>query len=279
MDNPAKPVDFKALESLITAILFASDGPTHPSLIVDLVNAAYDEEEWSFPVTAQQVKTCLAQLQAQFSNTGALELTEAAGGWRLRTAPHLASMIRRLWPERRVRLSKAALEALSVIAYRQPCTRLDVEAVRGVDCGGVIRSLLERQLVRITGKKDEPGRPLLYGTTPLFLETFSLRDLNGLPTLRDLEQLEAEERARQQIQVALNLKGPTHRVEDTAHGQSSDSHDGTTDSDDAFSDTSDTVGPPQEAGHMTSGEPTDQATEINDSSQLGGETEDPDSLG
>ena len=263
MNEPVKAVDFKALESLITAILFASDGPTQASLIVDLINSAFDEEEWAFPVTIQQVKSSLNRLRGHFSEGGALELIEAGGGWRLRTAPNLASMIRRLWPERRVRLSKAALEALSVIAYRQPCTRLDVEAVRGVDCGGVIRSLLERQLVRITGKKDEPGRPLLYGTTPLFLETFSLENLDGLPTLRDLEQLEAEERARQQIQVALDLKGIPQRVEDM-ESNSSGAREGTSSdqdiSDDLKNPPSDSIGTSQSAPQTTADAEDDGST-------------------
>jgi segregation and condensation protein B len=105
-------------------------------------------------------------------------------------------MVRRLWPERVQRLSKAALEALSIVAYRQPCTRIEVEEVRGVDCGGVLRSLLERKLIRIVGRKDEPGRPMLYSTTTTFLETFSLADLRALPTLRDLEAMQREEAAR-----------------------------------------------------------------------------------
>jgi segregation and condensation protein B len=129
-------------------------------------------------------------------------------------------MVRRLWPDRAARLSGAALEILSIVAYRQPCTRLEIEDVRGVDCGGVLRALLERRLVRIVGKKDEPGRPLLYGTTPEFLETFSLPNLRSMPTLRDLEALRAEEESRQagdrQLDLVLADEDPAAPEPETA---------------------------------------------------------------
>lgn len=185
------------LERLLGALLLATDKPLTPKVVVDLIRAASDEEEWPAAVDTAQVTAALEALRAStFDGRSGIELVRLAGGWRLRTATDLAFMVRRLWPEKRIRLSKAALEALSVVAYRQPCTRLDVEAVRGVDSGGVLRSLLERKLIRIIGKKDEPGRPLLYSTTPEFLETFSLPDLRAMPTLRDLEALRREEAAR-----------------------------------------------------------------------------------
>ena len=95
----------------------------------------------------------------------------------------------RLQPSRPLRLSQAALETLAIVAYRQPVTRAEVEYVRGVDAGAVLRSLLERKLVRIAGHREVPGRPLLYGTSRRFLEVFGLTKLDDLPTLRDLEEL------------------------------------------------------------------------------------------
>lgn len=184
------------LDRLLRALLLAADHPLTVDEVVGLVNAAADEEEWPARVDAAAVEAALARVRAGFEAAGGIELVPMAGGWRLRTAPDLAPVVRRLWPDRSNRLSKAALECLAVIAYRQPCTRLDVEDIRGVDCGGVIRSLLERRLIRIVGRKDEPGRPLLYGTTPEFLEAFSLESLRALPTLRDLETIRAEEAAR-----------------------------------------------------------------------------------
>lgn len=186
------------LQRLLAALLLASDRPLAPATVVDLITGAIDEEEWSAPTTAEVVLRALRALrEGRFDGSNGIELIEVAGGWRLRTATDLAPMVRRLWPDKQVRLSRAALEALSVVAYRQPCTRLDIEEIRGVDCGGVLRSLLERRLVRVVGRKDEPGRPLLYGTTPTFLELFSLPDLRSMPTLRDLEDMRLEEVARQ----------------------------------------------------------------------------------
>ena len=93
-----------------------------------------------------------------------------------------------------MRLTRAALETLAIVAYRQPVTRPEMEDLRGVDCGAVTKALLERKLIRILGKKDEPGRPLLYGTTKEFLELFNLRDLTQLPTLREFQELSEESR-------------------------------------------------------------------------------------
>lgn len=184
-----------ALDCLLHALLLATDRPLAAQAVVELIQAAVDEEEWPEPVSLLDVTNALARLGRALAPTG-IELVEVDGAWRLRTATELAPMVRRLWPERVQRLSKAALEALSIVAYRQPCTRVEVEEVRGVDCGGVLRSLLERKLIRMVGRKDEPGRPMLYSTTSTFLETFSLSDLRALPTLRDLEAMQREEAAR-----------------------------------------------------------------------------------
>lgn len=185
------------LDRLLSALLLAAERPLAAATVVDLIAQAADEEEWPEAVDLATVEATLRRLQGGvFDGQSGIELIEVGGGWRLRTAADLGPMVRRLWPDRRVRLSKASLEALAVVAYRQPCTRLDVEDVRGVDCGGVLRSLLDRKLIRIVGRKDEPGRPMLYGTTPEFLELFSLPDLRSLPTLRDLESMRAEEAAR-----------------------------------------------------------------------------------
>ncbi len=191
------------LAPLLRALLLASDRPLTASAVVELIDGAVDEEEWPERVDADAVEAALEALAAEHDAASGLELFCAAGGWRLRTAPTLSNMVRRLFPTRAIRLSRAALEALSVVAYRQPCTRVEVEEVRGVDCGGVLKSLLERRLVRVVGRKDEPGRPLLYGTTQTFLETFGLPELRALPTLRDLESLREEERAREAVQTPM----------------------------------------------------------------------------
>jgi segregation and condensation protein B len=119
-------------------------------------------------------------------------LHEVAGGWQLRTDPGSAEYVRRFLKVKPQRLTRAAVETLAIIAYRQPVTRPEVEEIRGVDSGAVIKALLERRLLKILGKKEEVGRPILYGTTREFLEFFALRDLSSLPTLREFQELSRE---------------------------------------------------------------------------------------
>jgi segregation and condensation protein B len=121
-------------------------------------------------------------------------LHEVAGGWQLRTSPDNAAFARRFLKVKPQRLTRAALETLAIIAYRQPVTRPEIEDIRGVDCGAVVKALLERRLIKILGKKEEPGRPMLYGTTKEFLEFFALKDLASLPTLREFHELSEEHR-------------------------------------------------------------------------------------
>lgn len=193
-----------ALARALTALLFAADAPLTPATLSDLLKRAHAEEEWAAPAAPEAILTALEALaRGALDGRQGVQLVSVAEGWRLRTAPDLGDVVRRLWPERVLRLSKAALETLAVVAYRQPCTRAEIEAVRGVDCGGIVRTLMDRELLRIIGRKDEPGRPLLYGTTPTFLETFSLEDLRHLPTLRDLDALRAEEAS-----LATGARGP-----------------------------------------------------------------------
>jgi segregation and condensation protein B len=119
------------------------------------------------------------------------EIVEVSGGYRFRTLPEFAEVLQAAQPERKLRLSRAALETLAVVAYRQPVTRAEVEEIRSVDCGAVLKGLLERSLIRIVGRRDAPGRPVLYGTSAQFLETFSLNSLRDLPTLQEVEALAA----------------------------------------------------------------------------------------
>ncbi|MGB8931214.1 MAG: SMC-Scp complex subunit ScpB [Anaeromyxobacteraceae bacterium] len=121
-------------------------------------------------------------------------LHEVAGGWQLRTSPLNSDFARRFLRIKPQRLTRAALETLAIIAYRQPVTRPEIEEIRAVDCGAVVKALLERKLIKILGKKEEPGRPILYGTTREFLEFFALKDLASLPTLREFHELSRENR-------------------------------------------------------------------------------------
>jgi segregation and condensation protein B len=140
------------------------------------------------------VRPLVDELNAEYIKTGrAFEIVEVAGGFQLRTLPEFAPYLQQTLKTRPLRLSQAALETLAVVAYRQPVTRAEVEHVRGVDVGAVMRSLVERKLVRMAGHRDVPGRPMLYATTRRFLEVFELTTLEDLPTLRDLQDLALEE--------------------------------------------------------------------------------------
>lgn len=142
-------------------------------------------------------KELVASLNAEYrDNDRAFEIWEVAGGYQLRTRAEFSGYVQQLQKQRPLRLSRAALETLAVIAFKQPATRSEVEEIRGVDSGAVLRGLLERKLVRIAGHRDVPGRPMLYGTTRRFLEVFGLGSLKQLPSLRELGELAADHRLR-----------------------------------------------------------------------------------
>jgi segregation and condensation protein B len=120
-------------------------------------------------------------------------LVEVAGGYQLRTAKSNSEAVKKFLGGRPARMSKATLETLAIVAYRQPITKAEIEAIRGVDVDGVITTLLERNLIRAVARKDVPGRPFLYGTTAEFLELFNLKDLSELPTLKETEEISLPE--------------------------------------------------------------------------------------
>ncbi len=174
------PPDPAHLGAAAEAVLFTAGDP----LPFDRLRAALGGPH------EPDLRAALVQVAARYERGGhGLRLVEVAGGWQIRTHPRYALWVGRARGVRPLRLSRAALETLSVVAYRQPVTRAEIEAVRGVDPGGLLRSLLEQGLVRLCGHREEPGRPLLYGTTQRFLEVFGLRDLSDLPTLRDLREI------------------------------------------------------------------------------------------
>jgi segregation and condensation protein B len=173
----------KHLRGLLEALVFASDSPITPKELAKLASAQQ-----------KQVKELLAELKVDYATRG-MHLDEVAGGWVFRTSPQYAPFVRDLTKQKPVRLTRAQVETLAIIAYRQPITRPEIDDVRGVDSGPVLKLLLERDLVRILGKRDEPGRPLIYGTTSHFLEFFGLKSLKDLPTLREFTELSDESRA------------------------------------------------------------------------------------
>lgn len=144
-------------------------------------------------IDREKLQKALEELQGdRREGIAGLVLQEVAGGWQFRTAPESAEYVRRFLKVKPQRLTRAALETLAIIAYRQPVTRPEIEDVRGVDSGAVLKALLDRRLIKIVGKKEEVGRPILYGTTREFLEFFALKDLNALPTLREFHELTEE---------------------------------------------------------------------------------------
>ncbi|HUB08967.1 MAG TPA: SMC-Scp complex subunit ScpB [Myxococcales bacterium] len=170
---------------LVEALLFASPTPVTRDALREASGLEKDPLEGAL--------AALAERHAE--GKSGIVLTEVAGAYQFRTAGETAAAVRRLLKVRPQRLTRAALETLALIAYRQPITRADVEEVRGVDCGAVLKALLERKLVRILGKKEELGRPLLYGTSREFLEFFGLKALDQLPTLREFQELNEESRS------------------------------------------------------------------------------------
>lgn len=140
------------------------------------------------------VRELVAELCEDYADRG-IELIEVNGGYQFRSAPASAAYVREFVAQKPVRLTRAQLETLALIAYRQPVTRPEIDDIRGVDSGSALRVLLERGLIKMLGRKDEPGRPLLYGTAPEFLEFFGLRSLHELPTLREFTELSQENRA------------------------------------------------------------------------------------
>lgn len=184
------------LKQAIEALVFASPKPlTIDEIRKALRGAAAETEDLDAVAmgnaTDEDVAAQLNLIRAEFEQTGrAFQLVEQVNGWTITTVPHSALWVRQLYPESRpTRLSGPALETLAIIAYRQPVTRADIEAVRGVAVDGVMQVLLDRSLVKIAGRADLPGRPLLYETTEYFLEHFGLKQVGDLPNSDELRRV------------------------------------------------------------------------------------------
>jgi segregation and condensation protein B len=180
------------LSQVIEALLFAAQKPLTTRELASAIKGAGGDDELVpnefAKATEAQVAGALEQLKIEYGQQGrAFQLAEKADGWQLVSDPAYAPWVRQLFPAvKPARLTPPSLETLAIIAYRQPITRADVEAVRGVAVDGVLQNLMERGLVKIAGRAEVPGRPLLYETTQFFLEHFGLRDLNELPNAEEL---------------------------------------------------------------------------------------------
>ncbi|MBG79961.1 MAG: SMC-Scp complex subunit ScpB [Phycisphaerae bacterium] len=181
-DNQADVSSGLALTARLEAVLMAAERSLGDSRLAEAVSE--DGEK----VPSDQIREAIDELNAQYEQTGRVfRIIRVASGWRVMTIPEVAPVLRQLLVQRQQsRLTPATLETLAIIAYRQPVMRAEVEAIRGVACGDVLRGLLERRMVRIAGRAEELGRPILYGTTREFLKLFGLAGIDDLPEIEGL---------------------------------------------------------------------------------------------
>jgi segregation and condensation protein B len=172
-------VEDAQLKAVLESLIFVSESPL-----------TLDRMKEVLGINKRDLQRLLSEMMEEYrkSERGFL-LVEVAEGFQFRTRPEHADWIKKLKKVKSTSLSQPSLETLAIVAYRQPVVRMDIEKIRGVDSGGVLHTLLEKKLIKIIGKKDVPGKPLVYGTSRKFLEVFGLKDLSELPTLKDLEGL------------------------------------------------------------------------------------------
>ena len=178
------------LKSIIESLLFVAEGPVTVQRFEEVVDGAGKEE----------IRSVLDEVGGELeTNRRGVRLVEVAGGFQLRTAKVNADWVKKFLGGRPARMGRATLETLAIIAYRQPITKAEIEAIRGVDVDGVVNTLLERGLIRAVARKDVPGRPFLYGTTAEFLQLFNLKDLSHLPTLKEMEEVTLPEAPGEEV--------------------------------------------------------------------------------
>jgi len=166
------------IKPILESLFFVSDSPIRLETIIEILPES----------TKEAILQGIRQIQAEYEDRSkGIELTEVAGGYQFRTKPGFAGWVNRLKKVKAVKLSQAALETLAIVAYRQPVIRPAIEEVRGVDSGSVLHTLLEKGLIKMMGRKNLPGRPIVYGTTKTFLELFSLSALSDLPSLQEIQ--------------------------------------------------------------------------------------------
>lgn len=230
------------LRNVIEAALLAAGRPVQPAELIQL----FDENARP---TTEQLRAAIDALAAEYAERG-IELKETAGGLRIQVRRELAGEVSRLWPERPARYSRALLETLALIAYRQPITRGEIEGVRGVAVNpNIIKTLLERNWVRVVGTRDVPGRPELLGTTRDFLDYFGLKSLDELPPLAELK-------AVGDINLQLDLQGSTGTPPDAEAAPDAAAAVGAAGEPSASGEASESIASSETAGEPASGEPT-----------------------
>jgi len=180
----------KSLKLIIEALLFASDKP----LAIKEIHSVLPD------VKSAEISGALRVLKYEYEAMGrSFALHEVGGGFQFRSRPEYGGYILKMLQASPARLSRATMETLAIIAYKQPVLRQEIERLRGVDVGGILKTLLEKGLVKIMGRKNLPGRPLVYGTTRKFLEVFDLKDIESLPRIKELKALGSEDDEQQNL--------------------------------------------------------------------------------
>ena len=187
MNSQTEGIDARELKAILEAVLFVSPEPVPVARLMSIVGT----------VSKAEVVQALDLLTYDLDQDGrGIQLVQVAGGYRLVTKQEYGPWLKRMEKAKAAqKLSRSALESLAIIAYKQPLVRSEIEEIRGVETSGVLRTLCERKLVRIVGRKEVPGRPIMYGTTKFFLEHFGLQDLSQLPPLREFKELGESEQA------------------------------------------------------------------------------------
>ena len=198
-------MDDKEIKFLIEAALLAAGHP----MSVEALQRLFDQR--SVPEKSQ-IRQAISSLLNEYEDRG-ITITEVASGFRVQVKAEMAERLEKLWEERSPRYSRALFETLALIAYRQPMTRAEIEEIRGVSVStNIIRSLLEREWIRVLGHRDVPGRPAMFGTTKLFLDYFGLKKLEDLPPLADISDFES-------LRVQLNLPAVDEDEEESPGGE------------------------------------------------------------
>lgn len=191
-------MELTTTKAIIENILLVSDRPVTPDRIIETLEGAID---------ADTFKNIMDELMHEYKQRG-IQIIEIAMGYQLTTRPKYSDWIGRFINiDRKTRLSRAALEVLSIIAYRQPITRIEIDTIRGIDSGGVVKSLIDKKLVRGMGRKKVIGKPMMFGTSKRFLEYFGLRNLADLPTIEEFREKEENINASEEIGRELRKKG------------------------------------------------------------------------
>jgi len=205
-------MDDLQIKPILESILFVSESPLRLKTLLEIIPEAGKE------TILEGIRTLMKEYE---DPSKGMELVEVAGGYQLRTKPQWAEWISRLKKAKPVKFSQSAMETLAIVAYRQPVIRSQIEEIRGVDSGWILRTLIEKGLIKMMGRKDLPGRPIIYGTTQGFLELFSLNSLQDLPTLKEIqppptgeEIPEVESETKMETQAETD---PTAKVEERDH--------------------------------------------------------------